>query len=69
MISKSPAVGDPTSAPNNLEGLFLLGGDWERSLESGRAAASRRAFEDKGKIEEADLKPNLLPGLGGRGGG
>lgn len=33
------------------------------------AAASLRDFEESGKIEEADLKPNLLPGFGGKGGG
>lgn len=31
---------------------------------------SRRVFEDEsGNMEEADLKPNLLPVLGGKGGG
>lgn len=69
----------PTSAPNSFEGLFRLGGDCERSRELGRccccccneavAAASRFAFDDRGKIDEADLKPNRLPVLGGKGGG
>jgi hypothetical protein len=72
LSSRSAAFGWPTSAPNNCEGLFLLGGEGERSRESGRAAAaaaSRRAFDDNGKIDDADLKPNLLPVLGGKGGG
>jgi hypothetical protein len=71
-ISISSEVGDPTSAPNNLEGLFLLGGEGDLSRGSGRAAAaaaSRLAFDDNGKMDEVDLKPNLLPVFGGRGGG
>jgi hypothetical protein len=74
--SRSAMFGSPTSVPNNFEGLFRLGGDGDRSRESGRAAAaaaaaaSRFALDDKGNIDEADLKPNLLlPVLGGRGGG
>ena len=72
--SKSVGFGSPTSVPNNFEGLFRLGGDGERSRDAGRcneavAAASRFALDDKGKIDEADLKPNRLPVLGGSGGG
>jgi hypothetical protein len=67
--SKSSGFGWPTSAPNNFDCLFLLGGEGDLSLELGRAAASRRAFDDSGKIDEADLNPNLLPVLGGSGGG
>lgn len=37
---------------------------------SGRAAAaSLRAFEESGKMEDADLRLNLLPVFGGSGGG
>jgi hypothetical protein len=72
-ISRSLANFDSKSSglstPNTLDGLFRLGGDGDRSRESGRAAASRRALEDNGKIDEADLNPNLLPVFGGRGGG
>jgi hypothetical protein len=66
--SKSSEPSAPTAVPNTRDGLFLLGGDGDLSRESGRAA-SRRALEDNGKIDEADLKPNLLPGFGGSGGG
>lgn len=70
LVSKSAGVGSPTSVPNNFEGLFRLGGVGDRSRETGRgAAASRFALEDNGKIEDADLNPNLIPVLGGRGGG
>lgn len=73
-ISRSLASFDSKSSglstPNTRDGLFLLGGEGDLSRESGRAAAaSRRALEDNGKIDEADLKPNLLPVFGGRGGG
>ena len=71
-ISKSAGPSEPTDAPNTLDSLFLLSGEGDRARCSKSfcaAAACRRDFEDKGKIEEADLKPNLLPVLGGRGGG
>lgn len=74
--SKSALPSDPTAVPNTLDCLFLLGdGDLLLAgsglLGSGTclAAASFLAFEESGKIELADRKPNLLPVLGGKGGG
>jgi hypothetical protein len=65
--SESPA---PTEKPNTLDCLFL-GGDGVLCPEFSKSgcAASRRCLEESGKIDDADLKPNLLPVFGGRGGG
>jgi hypothetical protein len=71
-MSKSAGPSDPTDAPNTLDSLFFLSGEGDRARCSKSfcaAAACRRDFEDSGNIEEADLKPNLLPVFGGRGGG
>jgi hypothetical protein len=64
--SESPA----TEVPITLDCLFL-GGDGVLCPEFSKSdcAAARRFFEESGKMEDADLKPNLLPVLGGRGGG
>lgn len=64
-IVKSSFSSDATDVPKTRDGL-LLGGDGDccRAI-----SASRLDFEDKGKMDEADLKPNLLPGFGGNGGG
>jgi hypothetical protein len=63
--SNSSGPSEPTDAPKILDCLFLRG-DGGSSL---AASASRRDFEDNGKIDDADLNPNLLPVFGGRGGG
>lgn len=69
-ISRSSVPSAPTAAPNILDCLFLRGdGDRWRPVSKSCLAASFFAFDDNGKIEEADLKPNLLPGFGGNGGG
>ncbi len=69
--SRSAVPSAPTEAPNTRDCLFLLGsgGDCARASSKSCLAASRRDLDDKGKIEDADLKPNLLPVFGGRGGG
>jgi hypothetical protein len=66
--SKSSSPFEPTDAPKILDCLFLRG-DGGSSRSSLAASASRRDFEDNGKIDDADLNPNLLPVFGGRGGG
>lgn len=62
----------PTFADGLLStGLLLYSGEGDRlrgSTSTG-GGGSRRDFEESGKMEEADLKPNLLPVLGGSGGG
>lgn len=73
-ISRSWAnfVSRSSGSPSTFEALFLLSGEGGRggcSYSLCAAAAWRRAFDDRGKIDEADLKPNLCPGFGGRGGG
>jgi len=78
-MSKSSSYVAPTLFPNILDCLFILcDGDLSsKALKSScceasnscRAAVSRLDFEDNGNIDDADLKPNLLPSFGGRGGG
>jgi len=51
---------------------LFLPGDGDRSREASNSccrAESRLALEDRGNIEDADLKPNLPPVFGGKGGG
>jgi hypothetical protein len=64
-IAKSSCSSDATDVPKIRDGL-LLGGDGDCCRD---ISASLLDFEDKGKMDEADLKPNLLPGFGGNGGG
>lgn len=49
--------------------LYSGEGDRLRVSTSTGGGGSRRDFEESGKIEEADLNPNLLPVFGGSGGG
>ena len=60
---------EPTCAPKTFDSLFL-GGEGDRRLVILTGVGGSRLFlEDKGNIEEADLKPNLDPVFGGNGGG
>lgn len=64
--SKSSGSSDATEVPKIRDGL-LLGGDGVCCRE---ISASRFDFEDRGNMEDADLKPNLCPVFfGGSGGG
>lgn len=64
--SRGPA---PLVTPKMFGSLLLSGeGDLRSGISTG-GGGSRRDFEDRGNIEEADRKPNLLPVLGGSGGG
>ena len=73
-LSMSSEFSYCTLAPKPFDDLFRRGDpglifDKSRGEGRGRVAASLFALDDRGNIDEADLKPNLLGVLGGRGGG
>lgn len=68
--SRSSWASWATDEPNTRDGL-LLGGEGDLRCDESKyvGAAACLDFEDNGKIEDADLNPNLPPVFGGRGGG